>query len=149
MQILKFSEVQLWISLKSLEGKGINNHFMWVDWLSHPSSQEPSQPVAEQAHPQWPRLWSFCWHHSRVGLKTVHSCRYLQQCLHSWDGNLSVKDVAFWAGISLSMLRDLATHSAICVAFLKEHMEEFIIRKLLSLGTLCLLQKNQINLKYW
>lgn len=46
---------------------------MWVDRLSLSPSKDP---VAEQAHPEWPRLlWSFCWHLSFVELKTVNSCK--------------------------------------------------------------------------
>lgn len=111
---------------------------MWANRLSYSSSKEPPQPVAEQHI-----LNGHVSRGASAGTVLLQSwkqfvhVRYLQQCLHSWNGNLSVSGVAFWAGISLSMLGDLANHSAICVAFLKEHMGDFIIRKLLRAWELC------------
>lgn len=116
---------------------------MWVEGLSHSSSKEPPQPVAEQADPEWPHLlWSSAGSILLKSWKQFIHAGHLQQCLHSWNGNLPVSDAAFWAGISLSMLRDLATHSAIGVAFLKEHVGEMNNQKAAELGSsVCLLQK--------
>lgn len=52
-------------------------------------------------------------------------------------------------GSVLSILRDLANHSAVCIAFLKQHMGEFIIRKLLRVWELCVFaSRNQICLEH-
>lgn len=75
-QILKFSEVQLWISLKSLEGKGINNHF-YVGRRTEPFLQQRATPASGRAGRSWMATSpeELCWLHSFVELETVHSCR--------------------------------------------------------------------------
>lgn len=151
MQILKFSEVQLWISSRSLEGKRINNHFMWVDRLSNSSSKEPPQPVAEQAHPEWPHLlWSFCWHHPLAELKTVHSCRITTVV----SAQLERESFCQWCCF---LGRDQFIHAegfsnpfsnVCCIS--KRTYGGIYNQKAAELGSsVCLFQKIQIHLEHW